>query len=543
MRRAPFWVALLALGVGVIVLGAGQSRAGSDVRRGGTLRIILVPGAVDFVDPALSYRPGIGAVLDTVCARLMAYPDKPPPEGFRLVPEVAAAYPRVSHDRKTWTFTLRSGFRFSNGTPVRASAFARAINRTLAPGMNSPGAQYTRAIVGAKDVLAGRAKAARGVVARGNMLVVRFTRPVPDFAAQTTMPFFCAVPPTLPADPEGVGAFPAAGPYYISDYRPGRRVVFRRNRFYRGTRPHHLDGFLVEPTADSHQRIIDRVERGEADWGYLPALGLDPGDGERLAARYGVNRSRFFVKPGLVFRGYALNTSRPLFRDNPRLRRAVNFAIDRPAVRRAGVGALLSSLTDQYLPPALPAFANARIYPLNGPDLRTARALARGNTRSGKAVLYTFDSQRQLAVAQVVQQNLARIGLDVEVKGIPLESWFGRVNAPGAPYDIALTGIVADYPDPYAFVNFLLDGRFIGAYNWSRFDSPKYNRLMRQAARLQGRARDRAYGRLDVQLARDAAPLVAIDNFNELTLVSKRVDPRCIVLRPGLDLTAVCLKR
>ena len=62
---------------------------------------------------------------------------------------------RISRDRKTYTFTLRKDFRFSDGTPVRASAFARAIHRTLAPEINSPtlssGAQHTRDILGAAD--------------------------------------------------------------------------------------------------------------------------------------------------------------------------------------------------------------------------------------------------------------------------------------------------------------------------------------------------------------------------------------------------------
>ncbi len=63
---------------------------------------------------------------------------------------------------------------------------------------------------------------------------------------------------------------------------------------------------------------------------------------------------------------------------------------------------------------------------------------------------------------------------------------------------------------------------------------------MRQAGALQGRPRYERYGALDVELARDTAPLAALSFFNEPTLVSKRVG--CIVLRPTLDLTAVCLK-
>ena len=115
-------------------------------------------------------------------------------------------------------------------------------------------------IVGADDVRARRTEAARGVVARGNVLTVSFVRPVTDFATRTAMPYMCAVPPTLPADPEGMGVIPAAGPYSITEYRPGERVVIRRNRFYGGSRPHHVDGFDVDLLAASPRDMIERVE-------------------------------------------------------------------------------------------------------------------------------------------------------------------------------------------------------------------------------------------------------------------------------------------
>jgi peptide/nickel transport system substrate-binding protein len=535
-------LALLALGAGSLGVVAREGTTGSGVREGGTFRISF--RFVDFVDPALAYFGPSWALLNTTCAKLMTYPDKPPPEGFRLVPEVAAGYPRVSHDRKTWTFTLRRGFRFSNGARVRASAFARAINRTLAPGMKSPGAQYTRDIAGAEDVLAGKRTAAAGVVARGNTLVVRFTRPVPDFAAQTAMPFFCAVPPTLPADPEGVRAFPGAGPYYVAEYRPGERVVLLRNRFYRGTRPHHVDRFVVDLQADSNDEVLDRIEQGRADWGFAGVAGAYFAPERRLVAKYGINRSQFFVKPGLTLQGYVLNTSRPLFQNNPRLRRAVSFAFDRAALRSVAGSSLFSRLTDQYLPPTLPGFRDARIYPLDAPDLRRARALARGRTRSGKAVLYTIGDPARVAFAQIIKGDLAAIGLEVQIVPSPGAAHFARLSKPGEPFDIAYFNWAADYIDPSSYISYLFDGRFIGTgVNHSRFDSAKYNRLMRRAARLSGQARYRAYGELDVRLARDAAPFVATEYFNTPTLVSKRVDPHCIVLRPGLDLTTVCLKR
>jgi ABC-type transport system substrate-binding protein len=526
-------------GASAILVVASGALGGNGQRQGGIFRVVI-PG-LDSVDPALAYSLGAWALLDTTCARLMAYPDKPTPEGLRVVPEVASDYPQISPNGKTYTFTLRSGFRFSDGTPVRASAFARAINRTLAPGIESGGAQYTGAIVGAADVQAGRRTAAAGVEARGNRLVVRFTRPVGDFAAQTAMPFFCAVPPTLPSDPEGVRTFPSAGPYVITEYRPGERVTIRRNRFYRGDRPHHLDGFDADLRVSGPAEALDRVERGTADWAAAIAPSyFEPGRG--LAAKYGVNKSQFFVQPGYVLRHIVFNSARPLFRGNAQLRRAVNYALDRPALTRASTNTPLSeTITDQYLPPSVPGFTDAAIYPLRRPNLERARALARGNLRGGKAVLYANDAPQPLAVAQAARQQLAAIGLDVELRPLPGIAFINRLYVPGEPWDLALLLWAPDFVDPFQFINVLFDPKFAMAGNVGRFDSDTFNRLMRRAARLRGPERYRAYGEIDVRLARDAAPSAPFGVFNEATLVSKRVG--CVVLRPTLDLTAVCLER
>lgn len=545
-RSARRMLVALAAMSGVLAVVLQPRASGADgTRPGGIFRISLAPqSGLDHIDPALSYTAPGWALLDTTCARLMMYPDKPPPAAFRLEPEVAAGFPKVSRDLRTYTFTLRQGFRFSDGKPVRASAFARAINRTLAPDVRSPGAAHTRDIVGAADVLAGRRPAAAGVVARGNTLVVRLTRPAPDFPARTTLPFFCAVPPKLPADPEGARAFPGAGPYYVAEYRPGERVVIRRNRFYGGTRPHHVDGFDVDLRAASPTEMIQRIDRGEADWGHtIAGVFFDPA--LALVDKYGVNRSRFFVKPGLTLRMFAFNSSRPLFRNNPQLRQAVNFALDRKALQVTAGGLVAGTLTDQYLPPTVPGFRDAGIYPLEQADLPRARELARGNLRGGRAVLYTTDFPPAVVAAQMAKQQLAAIGLEVEVKALPIHiataAYLERLSVRGEPWDLALVLWTPNLPDAYAYINLLLEGRFVGGTNLTGFASRGYDGLMRRAARFpQARARNRAYGDLDVRLARDAAPLAALNVIHEATLVSDRVG--CVVLRPVLDLTAVCLK-
>lgn len=533
-------VVLAAVGADHAASGSGVSEAQS----GGIFRISLAAASgIDYMDPALASTPPGWALLDTTCARLMSYPDVAPPAGFRLQPEVAADFPTVSRDGKTFTFRLRTGFRFSDGSPVRATAFARAINRVISPEMRSPGLLYVRDIVGAGKVVTGKAQTASGVVARGNTLVVRFTRPAPDFPSRTASTYFCAVPPTLPIDPEGRAAFPAAGPYYVSDYRRGERIVLQRNRFYGGTRPHHVDGFEVDLQAPSPQDMLRRVDRGEADWGHtLAGVYFDPSLG--LVEKYGTNRSQLYLRPGLTLRMLAFNSARPLFRDNPRLRKAVNFALDRRALVLTG-GPLVSRASDQYLPPILPGFRDADVYPLERPDLERAKELAQGSLRGGKAVLYVNSSPLPMALGQLVKQQLGAIGLEVEVRGIPIHSasaaYFNKLGTSGEPWDIAFGLWSPSYIDPYAYINLLFDRRFVGATNFARFSSSAYDKQMRQAARLpQGARRGSTYSALDAELARDSAPFAAVDVLNEPTLVSARVG--CIVLRPVLDLTAVCLR-
>ena len=167
--------------------------------------------------------------------------------------------------------------------------------------------------------------------------------------------------------------------------------------------------------------------------------------------------------------------------------------------------------------------------------------LARGHLRSGKATLYVADLPLTVGLGQVLQKNLEQIGLEVQVTPIPQPAYQARITTPGEPFDIAffVTPSV-DYYDPYAFLNLYFESRFIGRTNASNLRSAKYDGRLRAASRLRGDERLRAYGQLDVDLMRDVAAVVPLTYIREPTLVSKRVG--CVLLRPALDLAAVCLK-
>ena len=157
-------------------------------------------------------------------------------------------------------------------------------------------------------------------------------------------------------------------------------------------------------------------------------------------------------------------------------------------------------------------------------------------------MLYTFANPVGVSQAQIVKDNLSKIGLEVEVKAFPAPVLFGKLATLGEPFDIGFIGFIGI--DDGSWLNRLFDGRTIGEpvfFNYSYFDSPKYNRLLEEASRLPlGPERYRRYGELDVDIARNAAPIVAFAVDRALTLVSPRTG--CVVLNPFLDLAAVCLK-
>jgi peptide/nickel transport system substrate-binding protein len=539
-KRSPILGVVLAFAIALAAAGAfPRAIEPGGAQRGGTFRMAIT--TLSHIDPALLTVAADGALRRAHCASLMNFPRKPLPAGARLEPELASNWPKISRDGRTYTFTIRKGVRFSTGAPVSAANIAHAINRSLNPALKAPLlAEQFRDIVGADAVLAGRAETASGVRASGRKLVIKLTKPVGDFLLRTTGA--CAEPTTLRADPEGAGApLPSAGRYFIAEWIRGRRVVLERNRFFRGPDSGNVDRFVIDLDL-SPATILERVEAGTLDYGWMPILAYADRQRE-LAQRYGVNRAggRFFLQTDTSVRTFVLNLSRPLFRGNLKLRQAVNFAIDRKALRDE-FGYRAGTLTEQFVAPTMPGFRNEHIYPLKRPDLTKARALARGRTRGGKAVLYVPNVRQALAQAPIVRDNLRAIGLDVEIMAFPFLVLVEKLRTPGEPFDIGWIGWLGRSLDPSLSCYF--HGREIGTEggcNLSYMNSPKYNRLLDRAERLgAGPARYRAFGQLDVDIMRNVAPVIVYSVDNRPTLVSSRVG--CVVVNPEFDFAVACLK-
>jgi peptide/nickel transport system substrate-binding protein len=493
---------------------------------------------VGSMDPALNYLTEGWQAEYATCLKLVNYPDAAGAAGTMLVPDAATALPTVSQDGLTYTFTIRSGLRFSppSGEQVVAATFKHAIERLLMPSMGSPAVPFFRDIVGAQDVIDGNATTASGIVASGRTLTITLVGPRPDLLSRLAMPFACAVPRSTP--PTAMSApIPSAGPYYVSAQTPGASMTLTRNPNYGGTRPHAYSQIVY--AFGVPQAVTEtQVENDQADYA---ADGLPAADYASINQQYGPGSShqQFFVNPALGVGYIALNTSRPMM-GHVRLRKAVNYALDRPALDALG-GAFGVTANDQTLPPGMPGYQPDHTYPLNGPNLVKARKLAAG--LGGPVVLYAASTPVGDARAHLIADELSQIGLSVDVQEFPAGELYARISTRNEPFDLALVGFIADYADPFDVINTMLDGRTIhdggGNSDVAYFNDPSVNAAMDAAAALTGQARADAYASLDASITRDNAPWAVYGNFNSRDFVSAAVAN--VVYQPvyGLDLQAL----
>jgi ABC-type transport system substrate-binding protein/class 3 adenylate cyclase len=506
--------------------------------------VARVTAQYDFtsLDPAFPTMP---KVAYATCANLVTYPDKPAPEGSRIVPEVAEAVPAPTVGGTTYTFRIRRGFRFSppSGEAVTAATFKSTIERVASPRLKSPLANvWFGGVVGYEAYATGKARDLSGVVARGRTLTIRLRQPDGAFLANLAAGSACAVPRDTPADAGGINDIPSAGPYYIASYTPRQQLVLRRNPNYHGDRPHRLDRIVVAIGVDP-SRAVQEIEAGTADY----ALELPRDAGPRLLSAYGPGSKaakdglqQYFISPALGVRYLHMNTSRPLF-SNVRLRRAVNYAIDRPALVEQGqrfqeVNPFnAGEPTDDYIPPSVAGAADFHLYPVNGPDLRRAKRLA-GRVHA-TAIMYTPNTSPWVQEAQIIRRDLKPLGIDVQVKEFAIGDFFARVIRRGEPFDLAVSGYSLS-PDPGDILT-IFGG---STNNISHFADPAFDRKLKAVAKLSGAKRYRAAGRLAFELERDAVPAAAISWNSARDFFSARIG--CQVYQPfyGMDLAALCLR-
>jgi ABC-type transport system substrate-binding protein len=353
------------------------------------------------------------------------------------------------------------------------------------------------------------------------------------------------VPLSTPIDPKQTREpVPSPGPYYIASAEPHRTVLLR-NPNYHGSRP-RLSARIVFSDNTPSEKAVALVDSGQLD--YLPPdlSGGVLGPFGPVSRRYGAGSAaaragaqRFFVHLRPALDTIVFNTRRPLFR-SARLRQAVGYALDRPVLAKA----YADEPADRLIPAVIPGYDRAGLYPLAGPDLRTARRLA-GPGRRHAVLLAPCDSS-VVPAARVVRSDLARIGIAVEI--VTTDACDRKaVLASFRRADLIITTNVWRGPpdrDPAAFFDDVLTH---GGYQGARLPpgpwyAPAFHDEVERARGLVGPARIAAYRRLDDELARQA-PLLVYGAFLYDEYFSSRVGCKLFqAFYEVVDLGALCVK-
>jgi ABC-type transport system substrate-binding protein/streptogramin lyase len=449
---------------------------------GGTLTVGTdkLPGTAYGIDPANLYYYWTTAAERFAYDGLIAYRAADGTAGYTLVPDLAARLPDVSQDGKTYTFTVRSGVRYSTGRIVQPQDFARGFRRVFTvPRTGNPA--LLGGVVGATRCLANPAACdlSRGVIADDahQRLTIHLVAPDSDFLFK----LIYGVVPTPPGTPpkQLTTPLPSTGPYQIKaalmrrnpvDNHP--EIVFDtlvRNRYFRqwsfAAQPAGYPDVIKFREYSDAEKAANAVQAGTIDVALIPDL-----DTAKLAHVIAVLQLRYpdrvhtLTRPGSWWEW--LNTQVPPF-DNQLARQAVNYAIDREQVTKDVFGPGVVRPTCQVLPANFPSFewycpyTRAGPNPYNGPDLAKARRLVKQSGTSGTSVtvyglMYGASDRALLADFAKVLRD---IGYKVSTRAIP-ESDYALVADPRHGVQISgKEGWIADYPSADTFYDPLLSCR------------------------------------------------------------------------------------
>lgn len=453
------------------------------------------------LDPALSTDVPTGRAVARVFDGLTRFTAR-----AEVVPGLATRWD-VSRDGRTYTFHLRAGVRFHDGTSFSARDVRHTFERVLDPRTKGGRGWPLYPILGAREFAAGKGRSIAGLrVVDDSTVQFTLTEPFAIFPKMLAMPVAAIVPRRIPAD---FGEHPVGtGPWRFVEWRHDDYLKFARNPDY----------FGGAPASDSLMaRIIPEQSTAEAEFesGNVDVLQVPPREGPSWKAN-DETRPLLQSAPSLRFIYAAINTTRGPLRD-PRVRQAINYAVDRRMLLERIWGGQ-GSLAAGVIPPSLAGYDSARApYPY---DTLRARALLReaGYPHGIRIELWTSQTEGFPRLAQTIQAYLAKVGIRATI--VQRDASSMREAARNGKTDLALKDWYADYPDAENFLYPLLHSANSGVGgNVSFYHSAAYDSLVSAARRETDEARRVAmYREADAMEFRDA-PMLYLFFYNELWAV------------------------
>ncbi|GJD48346.1 hypothetical protein OPKNFCMD_1064 [Methylobacterium crusticola] len=493
---------LLALAAGGLAPARpGPARAAGAPRRGGILNVVIHPEPTTLVCFNTTEGPAIQASTK-VHEGLLTY-------GFDLTPrpQLATAW-EVSGDGLAYRLSLRRGVTWHDGAPFTAEDVAFSIDL------------LRRAHPRGRTTFA-NLREARALDA--HTVVLTLDRAAPYLLAALAG----AESPILPRHLyEGRGdplANPAnrapvgTGPFVFREWVPGSHVRYARNPTYWDPGRPYLDGLVVRIIPDGAARAA-AFETGDVDLG--GATPVAPPDIARFAALPHLGLESRGNEYGPTIYGIEFNLDNPYLRHRA-VRQAIAHAIDRPALLKvAWYG--LGDPSDSIVSPTLTAFYNPDV-PRYAFDPGRAEALLdgagfprRGRTRFALTHDYQPFGDGFRRTGEVIRASLARVGIDVTVRGQDFPSYLRRVYT-DRDFDFTNHPFTNMFDPTVGLQRFFTSDNVrkgVAFTNASRYANPEVDRLFAAIAVEGDRARRKA--------AIDAVQAILLDDLPVLPLFLSR---------------------
>lgn len=417
---------------------------------------------------------------------------------LKVVPDIAREW-TVSEDGTKYTFKLRDDVVFSNsGRKVTAADFKWSMERAANPETDSPTADtYLGDIVGAKDMIRGRAKEISGIkVIDQTTLEITIDAPKPYFLAKLTYPTaFVLDREQIERDRRNWTRRPnGTGPFKLQEWKIGERVVLVPNERYHGNPKPSVKRVTFNLAGGSS---LTQYENNEID---LAGVGVN--DIERIRDKGEKLNKEFVEKPDLAIFYLAFNTKQPPF-DDVKVRQAFGMAIDKQRIVSVVLRNIVPAATG-ILPPGMPGYSkDTKGLPY---DPARAKQLLNESKYQGRLprVVLTLSGAGQNvgpvveAMLEMWKQNL---GVEVEVEQVETATFFQDVRR--GRYQMWELGWSADYPDPENFldIHFYSESR----QNETKYSNPEVDKLILAARTERDPAkRMQLYQQIEQQLLQDA---------------------------------------
>ncbi|MFH9010225.1 ABC transporter substrate-binding protein [Streptomyces sp. NPDC017943] len=446
----------------------------STPNKGGTLTVLNANPQQDF-DPARLYTSGGGNVPSLVFRTLTTRNRENGAAGAKVVPDLATDTGRPNKDATVWTYTLKEGLKFEDGTPITSADIKYGIERSFAPEL-SGGAPYLRDwLTGAADYQ-GPYKDKKGLDAietpDERTIVFHLNKPEGEFPYLATQTQFTPVPKSKDKGTKYEEHPVSSGPYkVVRNENDGERLILERNTHWSAAtddeRKAYPDKIDVRSGLDSsviNQRLS--ASRGADAAAVTTDTNLGPAElakvtGDKdLAARVGTGH--------FGYTNYLAFNPRIKPFDDVKVRRAISYAVDRSSVVNAAGGSALAEPATTFLPNQKSfGYTPYDLFPAGkaGDPAKAKQLLKEAGHPNGLTITLTHSNAKDFEtspeIATAVQDALKKAGITVKLQGLEENDYSDKIHDVKTELGLFLAHWGADWPSGGPFLAPIFDGRQI----------------------------------------------------------------------------------